>query len=178
VENSIKGDAYRSSHWDEPNVLAHIRTNDRVFPSETLPSTGQPRTLNDVIAARDARAKELGYHGQINFDTRQLGKDPQYAQLDRDWRTLAEKHLAGDKSATLPPNEEARPVQSLHLEEVQSDWHQEGRKQGYKSSPEANRGLKIEARRRRAKILVVQGPEGLGSIQRSPGRALSGRAQQ
>ena len=23
-------EAYRSSHWDEPNVLAHVRMNDRV----------------------------------------------------------------------------------------------------------------------------------------------------
>jgi hypothetical protein len=50
---------YRSSHWDEPNVIVHMRMNDRDVPS--------------------------------------IGK-------------------------------------SLHLEEVQSDWHQQGRKQGYKSN--------------------------------------------
>lgn len=53
--------AYRSSHWDEPNVLAHIRMNDR------------------------------------NVD----GK------------------------------------KSLHLEEIQSDWHQEGRKKGYREGDKA-----------------------------------------
>lgn len=47
---------YRSSHWDEPNVLAHVRTNER-----------------------------------------DVGGKP-----------------------------------SLHIEEIQSDWHQQGRKQGYK----------------------------------------------
>lgn len=46
---------YRSSHWDEPNVLAHIRSNER----------------------------------------------------------------------------DVEGVPSLHLEEIQSDWHQQGRKQGY-----------------------------------------------
>lgn len=51
---------YRSSHWDEPNVLAHIRMNDR------------------------------------NID----GK------------------------------------KTLHVEEVQSDWHQAGRKQGYRGEQE------------------------------------------
>lgn len=50
-------DVYKSSHWDEPNVLAHIRTNDR-----------------DVGG-----------------------------------------------------------VASKHIEEIQSDWHQQGRDQGYKS---------------------------------------------
>lgn len=47
---------YKSSHWDEPNILAHIRMNDRNIPD--------------------------------------VGK-------------------------------------SLHLEEIQSDWHQAGRKEGY-----------------------------------------------
>lgn len=55
---------YKSSHWDEPNVLAHVRTNDR-----------------------------------------DVGGKP-----------------------------------SLHIEEIQSDWHQQGRKQGYKEEiPAAER---------------------------------------
>lgn len=48
-------DKYKSSHWDEPNVLAHIRMNDRTVDGK----------------------------------------------------------------------------KSLHIEEIQSDWHQQGRKQGY-----------------------------------------------
>lgn len=48
---------YKSSHWDEPNVLAHIRLNDRVIDGK----------------------------------------------------------------------------KSLHVEEIQSDWHQQGRERGYKS---------------------------------------------
>lgn len=55
--------AYRSSHWDEPNVLAHIRMNDRTVDGK----------------------------------------------------------------------------KSLHLEEIQSDWHQAGRKQGYKSEEAVNK---------------------------------------
>lgn len=50
---------YKSSHWDEPNILAHVRMNDRMI---------------------------------------------------------------GDKK-------------SLHLEEIQSDWHQQGRDKGYKVAP-------------------------------------------
>jgi len=50
------GTAYQSSHWDEPNILAHMRMNDRTIDGK----------------------------------------------------------------------------KSLHLEEIQSDWHQAGRKQGYK----------------------------------------------
>jgi hypothetical protein len=54
---------YRSSHWDEPNVLVHRRSNER------------------MVTGPDGRA-----------------------------------------------------VKSLHGEEWQSDWHQQGRKQGYKST--------------------------------------------
>ena len=54
-------ESYKSSHWDEPNILAHVRYNDRNIPD--------------------------------------VGK-------------------------------------SLHLEEIQSDWHQAGRKQGYRQDQE------------------------------------------
>ena len=59
----------KSSHWDEPNVLAHARVNDREIPG--------------------------------------VGK-------------------------------------SLHIEEIQSDWHQAGRKQGYKVSAEQEAKWKKE----------------------------------
>jgi len=59
---------YKSSHWEEPNILAHVRYNDRDIPD--------------------------------------VGK-------------------------------------SLHLEEIQSDWHQAGRKQGYKNQELENSVNKI-----------------------------------
>ena len=62
-ENAEKGNIYKSSHWDEPNVLAHIRTNDRT--------------------------------------------------------------IEGQKA--------------LHIEEIQSDWHQQGRKQGYRDNEAINK---------------------------------------
>jgi len=54
----VSGDNYKSSHWEEPNILAHVRTNDRVIDGK----------------------------------------------------------------------------KSLHLEEIQSDWHQQGRDRGYNSN--------------------------------------------
>lgn len=53
-----KIDAYKSSHWDEPNILAHMRMNDRTIDGK----------------------------------------------------------------------------KSLHIEEIQSDWHQQGREKGYKGA--------------------------------------------
>lgn len=60
---------YTSSHWDEPNVLAHMRVQDRVGPN-------------------------------------------------------------GEKI--------------LHVEEIQSDWHQEGRKKGYRESAEPMDPMKAQ----------------------------------
>lgn len=57
-QNAKSAANYRSSHWDEPNILAHMRMNDRTIDGK----------------------------------------------------------------------------KSLHLEEIQSDWHQAGRKQGYKQN--------------------------------------------
>lgn len=60
---------YRSSHWDEPNILAHMRMNDRTIDGK----------------------------------------------------------------------------KSLHLEEIQSDWHQAGRKSGYKSDGDLNKWKELDA---------------------------------
>lgn len=79
---------YQSQHWDEPNVLAHIRVQDRVGPN-------------------------------------------------------------GEKI--------------LHVEEIQSDWHQEGRKKGYKgqetpkiSDEEYKRGVGLQQRSMRGESLTQQ----------------------
>jgi hypothetical protein len=55
ASSRLRGSEYRSSHWDEPNILAHVRMNDRTIDGK----------------------------------------------------------------------------KSLHLEEIQSDWHQQGRDKGY-----------------------------------------------
>lgn len=68
VESDPMGAAYQSRHWDDPNVLAHMRVSDRRGPN-------------------------------------------------------------GEKI--------------LHVEEIQSDWHQEGRKKGYKMAP-SSRHLELQ----------------------------------
>ena len=67
-------EGYKSSHWEEPNILAHVRTNDRVIDGK----------------------------------------------------------------------------KALHLEEVQSDWHQQGRDKGYKNN--LSEAETAELKKLRAKI--------------------------
>lgn len=57
-ENDIEDFArtFQSSHWDEPNVLAHVRHNERNLPGE------QPgRFLEEVQSDWHQRGKEEGY---------------------------------------------------------------------------------------------------------------------
>jgi hypothetical protein len=92
-------DAYTSSHWDQKNILAHIRVNDRV-------------------------AQEPGF---IVRNTRSGNRSEVFATREQ----------AEDYQAKMPASlkteivEQPREVKVLFVEEVQSDWGQEGKKKGF-----------------------------------------------
>lgn len=100
-KNGVSGrENYRSSHWDEPNILAHVRMNDRWMDDPSNRSNVHP------------------------------GK-----------------------------------VKSLHLEEIQSDWHQQGRDKGY-SNPKEIETRQNELKKQldevvteRAKLAGAKSPE-------------------
>lgn len=73
---------YSTNHWDEPNVLGHMRMNDRYIPDAAGPSS--------KVLPKDFAIEEGSVSGPAT-----------------------------------------RGLKSMHLEELQSDWHQAGRKQGY-----------------------------------------------
>lgn len=79
--NAAELQNYKSSHWDEPNILAHVRYNDRDIPD--------------------------------------VGK-------------------------------------SLHLEEIQSDWHQAGRKNGYKDESDLNKFNELDRQLQDARSDLAQ----------------------
>lgn len=105
----------QGSHWDEPNVLAHIRTNERLIPHSDF-VRNKPLTN-----AEFDRIKELDSL---------IAKNPSnVADLMREGNALwarIEKSKEGVQNG----------MRSLHIEEIQSDWHQAGRKQGYKGEAE------------------------------------------
>ena len=55
----IKGNTYKSDHFDEPNILAHTRANER-----TLPSGERGRFLEEVQSDWHQTGKEKGYRGE------------------------------------------------------------------------------------------------------------------
>jgi hypothetical protein len=93
VDTYKNSNNYKSSHWDEPNILAHVRVNER---------------------------NVVGENGQ---------------------------------------NDAKR---SYHVEEAQSDWHQQGREKGYKLSKEQEAKLEPEFNRIDDKIVNSGDEEVMG----------------
>lgn len=150
-----------SEHWDEPNVLAHVRVNERQLP--------RARTAEEVAAAdahaaakpeldrlhaeqtrvakeiqresgpyqemRDAAIRENLRTGKITMAEarRQLETyepNPAIKPLQDEMRSLRAQEDA--IRAKLPPEPKPAQDRTLFIEEIQSDWHQKGRKHGYR----------------------------------------------
>lgn len=90
---------FRSSHFDEPNILAHVRFNDRTVQKPAF-------TVQNVVS---------GNKGPV-FDTRAEAENYQKSVVPNYKTKIVET---------------TRPERVLFLEEVQSDWHQKGREEGY-----------------------------------------------
>jgi hypothetical protein len=109
---------YRSSHWyDHPNVLAHIRMQDRTLGNDR--STIQPiiKKLADGLGVgiRDLASGAASVGIQNKIITPQ-----EAASLSRfmGWRNGYDQAPGIEKRI-------------LHVEELQSDWAQEGRDKGF-----------------------------------------------
>ena len=100
---------YMSTHWDDPNVLAHIRVQDRMIPQP-------PQKGFYVVNNTSGRRSDM-------FDTPE--------QLQAYVETLPESIR---NNVTMAQGERKVPPRKvLQVEEIQSDWHQEGRKKGYRT---------------------------------------------
>lgn len=97
-------DLFHGHHWDEPNVLVHVRHNERNLP--------HPNPTGEIIKAADWATP--GWHG------RRYGVLGPVADTPEDALAELEKYsMSGPKGRML--------------ENVQSDWHQRGAHQGYES---------------------------------------------
>ena len=99
---------YSSGHWDDPNVLAHMRVQDRLIAQP-------PQKGFYVVNKTSGRQSDM-------FDTPE--------QLQAYVETLPESIR---NNVTMAQGERKVPPRKvLQIEEIQSDWHQAGRKKGYK----------------------------------------------
>jgi len=100
---------YMSTHWDDPNVLAHMRVQDRMIDQP-------PQKGFYVVNKTSGRPSDM-------FDTPE--------QLQAYVETLPESIR---NNVTMAQGERKVPPRKvLQVEEIQSDWHQAGRKKGYRN---------------------------------------------
>jgi hypothetical protein len=100
---------YMSTHWDDPNVLAHMRVQDRMIDQP-------PQKGFYVVNKTSGRQSDM-------FDTPE--------QLQAYVETLPESIR---NNVTMAQGERKVPPRKvLQVEEIQSDWHQAGRKKGYRN---------------------------------------------
>jgi hypothetical protein len=107
-----KAGQFTTGHWDEPNVLAHVRFDDRTItePGFVVKNTRSGNSSN----AFETRAEAESYQAAL----------PESVRGQTDVREV--------KAGTTK--------KILHVAEVQSDWHQKGRRRGYQTkNPELRR---------------------------------------
>lgn len=165
IENELRNinKNYHSSHWDEPNVLAHVRTNDREMPipytAEEQQAIRQIEEAKPVLAGLAHQQREIFTEIRRIIDPLEkirrskIGDDMRSGKLSRsealkkleehvdypEIKSLQDRldklHAEEDRvRAALPKMPEQRNVPTLHLEEIQSDWHQAGRNKGYQNA--------------------------------------------
>jgi uncharacterized coiled-coil protein SlyX len=119
---------YRSSHFDDPNVLAHARTTERTLPVTGLRSNEELEPL--IQQAVNAKSPASIASGAPDAAVRKGLITPEEAQ-----QYGAAKGFYGFTAPTGP--------RGRFIEEIQSDWHQAGKRQGYQTpaSPEQQQHL-------------------------------------
>ena len=98
---------FRSSHWDEKDILAHVRHNEREIP------IGKPTFK--VETGPDAPIP--------NERQRSWGTFP---DLESANQSGAMQGVEGARVREVPTSAKGR-----FIEEIQSDWHEQGRDRGY-----------------------------------------------
>jgi len=106
-QQAAAGTPYISSHYKtDPNLLAHIRVQDFQAPTR----------------------------GFTVVNTRSGNKSEVFPTMEQAQAYLAQ--MPGNMQGMLRIDEAAgKPKKVLLVDEIQSDWHQEGRKKGYKQEP-------------------------------------------
>ena len=147
---------FKSSHYDQPNILAHFRVDDR----ESVEPLNEQQQVDDR-----KRAEMLGYAEAIAQTMAKNARDSRIAGDIRRENLLAELRplvRAGEMTsaemmrrlddaafaepgpemaamirerekimASLPPESKPRKARTLFVNEIQSDWGQEGRRKGF-----------------------------------------------
>jgi len=159
IQMPTSGDNFtreHGSHWDEPNVLFHRRSTDRSFDQPLTPEQAAQnfqrermlqqnddiqqqqgevaRQINGIRRQHDDRIRQDYSEGRI--DAREVRRQFEAAENIPEMKPLQDKLQAlraqeDDLRRNMPNEVWPQTIRSLHDEENQSDWHQQGRDKGY-----------------------------------------------
>ncbi len=136
-------DAYTGSHWDEPNVLAHVRFDTRVEPTYTV------EQIED-IARRISEGLGIPPLSLASGAPGDAVRQGIITQQEANQYSHARKYTPGGSVS-----HEGATRRILFIQEIQSDWHQAGRKQGYRRERTSEEDRRLEEiRQRRAEIVA------------------------
>ena len=127
---------FKSGHFNEPNILAHVRYNEREVPRDQAHVADIEQRIEGAI---NAKPYSLG-SGAAESAVRRGAITPGEARAWSEARGMRNDYNpAGGKKGS----------RMLFLEEIQSDWHQKGRQQGYQE-PETPEAAAARAKEERA----------------------------
>jgi len=109
------GPPYQSGHWDEPDILTHIRSTERTLPPEARSLPEIEQIIQDVVGAR--HPEHIASGGPQMAVAQGLLSHDEAAAYGRSRGFINYPHDPGERGR--------------FLEEIQSDWHQAGTRQGY-----------------------------------------------
>jgi hypothetical protein len=131
-EQAKNSPEYHSKHWGEPNVLAHMRVTDRVVPTYT-------KKQAEEIGQRIAEGMGVDNH-------KNLGNGAMQQAVNKGLVTPKEAAQYADFRGFQGVDKTGARQKVLHVEEIQSDWHQEGKERGYRLPPEETAPMDSEYR--------------------------------
>jgi hypothetical protein len=164
IEASPKeSEVFKGGHWEEPNVLFHRRSTDRNFEEpltqdQIYNNQARDFAINESNSIQDQMGEigrqinrtrmpiEAARREQIFSDMRagkitppeaqrRFDEVPDIPELKPLQDKLQELRAYQDRvHREIPDKVEPQKTLSLHDEENQSDWHQQGREKGYGSA--------------------------------------------
>lgn len=169
--DSIRPNDYKSNHWDQKNILVHIRFNER---TTTEPLTAQQRAnlakraelmprADELAKKISAASRNLRIAGDIRREELLAELRPQVragkmtpAEMTRQLDDVAFAPASAEVAkmtqereeimAAMPPEPKPKTSRVLFIEEIQSDWAQDGKKKGFAVLMQAKVEVKKTAR--------------------------------
>jgi hypothetical protein len=106
IKQQYRDSTFRSSHWDEPNVLAHMRMNDR-----EVPGVGKSLHLEEIQSDWHQKGRNEGYS---------LPSE-QTALMDSEYRALVHKNADARARGYEPNDADVNRARELETALIRSD---------------------------------------------------------